>query len=131
MEMRKLLIVDDDPHIRKLLKLYLRNSGFELSEAATGEEAIQLFDRENFDVVLLDLILPYYGGFRLCQKFKGMTGRNPYIVIMTGDDSDETRSTAKEVGADDFIAKPFSAEEVVAKLEQTTAAKSQAPVPSS
>lgn len=113
----KVLIVDDDPHIRRLLKIYLRSS--ELAEAATGEEAIALFETSDFDLVLLDLILPYYGGLRLCQKFKSKTrGRKPYVVIMTGDDSSETRDNSVQAGADEFLAKPFSAEqfrEVVAR----------------
>lgn len=113
----RLLIVDDDPHIRKLLKLYLRNTGIELHEAATGEEAIQLFAQHEFDVVLLDLILPYYGGFRLCQKFKAHAGKKPYVIIITGDDSAESRSTAKDCGADDFVGKPFSPEDVIARVQ--------------
>lgn len=120
----RLLIVDDDPHIRKLLKLYLRSSGYELYEAATGEEALQLFGETSFDVVLLDLILPYYGGFRLCQKFKATAGKKPYVIIITGDDSPEARSTAKECGADDFIAKPFAPADVIARIENATAAAS-------
>lgn len=113
----KILIVDDDPHIRRLLKLYLRHSNFEIHEAATGEEAIELFERHDFDVVLLDLILPYYGGFRLCQRFKGGDGaKRPHVIIITGDDSPETRSSAKECGADDFIGKPFSADEVASRV---------------
>jgi DNA-binding response OmpR family regulator len=110
----KLLIVDDDPHIRRLLHLYLRNSPYEVYEAATGEEAIQLNAEHDFAVVLLDLILPYYGGFRLCQKFKGENGSEPpYVIIITGDDSTETRATAAECGADHFIGKPFFAEDLV------------------
>jgi DNA-binding response OmpR family regulator len=110
----KLLIVDDDPHIRRLLRLYLRSSPYEVYEAATGEEAIQLNTENDFTVVLLDLILPYYGGFRLCQKFKGENGREPpYVIIITGDDSTETRATAAECGADHFIGKPFFAEDLV------------------
>src|SRR5688572_33434052 len=104
---RKLLIVDDDPHIRKLLKLYLRSSGFELFEASTGEEAAQLGKTHAFDVILLDLILPKYGGFRLCQRFKGPgSAKTPRVIIMTGDDSPETRASAKDCGADAFLAKP-------------------------
>lgn len=115
--LRKLLIVDDDPHIRRLLKIYLRESGYELSEAATGEEALNLFGQHRYDVVLLDLILPYYGGFRLCQRLKESEGPHPHVIIMTGDDSPETRATAKECGADDFIGKPFSAADVAERVK--------------
>lgn len=122
----KMLIVDDDAHIRRLLKIYLRNSGYELYEASTGEEALKAFGEETFDVVLLDLILPYYGGFRLCQKFKGQRGDGtPYVIIITGDDSPETRATARECGADDFIGKPFSAADVATRLKHLASVGSQ------
>jgi two-component system response regulator ResD len=112
-EQPKLLIVDDDVHIRKLIRLYLRDSPFALYEAATGEEALELAGQHRFDVVLLDLILPYFGGFRVCRKLKKNAGpATPYVVLITGDDSDETRATAKEAGADLFMAKPFSGEAI-------------------
>ena len=113
-EARKLLIVDDDPHIRRLLQIYLRNSGYEIAEAATGEEATELLDAEQFDVILLDLILPYHGGFMLCQRVRSAEdGAKPHIIIITGEDSPEIRATAEECGADDFLAKPFTQQDVV------------------
>jgi DNA-binding response OmpR family regulator len=115
MSNRKLLIVDDDAHIRRLLRIYLRPTGFELHEAGTGEEALRLLEEHEFEVVLLDLILPYYGGFRICQRIRA-SGRSPYVIIMTGDDSPETRQSAKECGADDFVGKPFSAADLVEKI---------------
>lgn len=108
-ERRKILIVDDDPHIRKLLRLYLRSADLDVFDAATGEEALSLFDQHDFHTILLDLILPYLGGFRLCQKFKGRAGKSPRVIIMTADDSAETRATAADCGADGFLAKPFDA----------------------
>lgn len=118
----RILIVDDDPHIRRLLRLYLRKASSEIHEAATGEEALALFDTHAFDVILLDLILPSFGGFRLCQRFKSGSEKSPHVIIITGDDSPETRSTAKECGADDFIGKPFSADEVATRLQAIASA---------
>jgi DNA-binding response OmpR family regulator len=109
--MKKLLIVDDDPHIRRLLRIYLRDSGFLIAEAATGEEASTRMSGEHFDVILLDLILPYQGGFVLCQRAKDLR-EPPWVVIMTGEDSPESRATATECGADAFLAKPFTREDV-------------------
>jgi len=116
---RRILIVDDDPHIRRLLTLYLRAPDLEVHEAATGEEALNLLASQPFDIVLLDLILPSYSGFRLCQKVKSgqIPGTPPYVIVITGDDSPETRATAKEYGADDFLAKPFDAAEVVSRID--------------
>jgi len=119
-----LLIVDDDSHIRRLLRIYLRDEGFELFEAATGEEAMALFEGRPFDLVLLDLILPFYGGFRLCQKFKAQaTGLKPHVIVITGDDSAETRESTAQSGADDFIAKPFTREEILELVRKVAAAR--------
>jgi DNA-binding response OmpR family regulator len=109
----RVLVIDDDPHIRRLIALQLR--GHEVAAAATGEEALDLAARESFDVVLVDLILPYFGGFRVCQKLKAREPA-PRVIIMTGDDSQQTRATAREYGADGFLAKPFTKDELLAAL---------------
>jgi len=112
----KLLVVDDDLHIRRLIGLYLRDAGFDVTEAASGEEGLQAAQREPFDVVLIDLILPHYGGFRLCQKLKAAPSP-PRVVITTGDDSQQSRDRAKESNADGFLAKPFTRDELLAALQ--------------
>jgi DNA-binding response OmpR family regulator len=112
---RKVLIVDDDVHIRRLIKLYLRGGEFELAEAATGEEALELAAKAPFDVAIVDLILPYYGGLRLCQKLKASEPA-PRVVIITGDESPETREAAKEYRGDAFILKPFTRDEIMAAV---------------
>jgi two-component system OmpR family response regulator len=111
----KLLVVDDDLHIRRLIGIYLRDAGFEVTEAATGEEGLQVAQREAFDIVLIDLILPHYGGFRLCQKLKSAPAP-PRVVITTGDDSPQSRNLAKESNADGFLAKPFTRDELLAAV---------------
>jgi len=120
----RLLVVDDDTYIRRLLQIYLTNSGYEIHQAGTGEDAVRIFDETKFDVIFLDLILPAFGGFRLCQKFKS-SDHPPYVIIMTGDDSPETRASAKEYGANDFLAKPFTAADVSARLAAVKSAKQQ------
>ena len=80
----RLLVVDDDLHIRRLVGIYLRDAGYDVTEAASGEEALQASHAQAFDVVLIDLILPQYGGFRLCEKLKSLPDA-PRIVITTGD----------------------------------------------
>lgn len=120
----RLLVVDDDTFIRKLMQLHLASSGYEVHQAASGEDAIRLFDEMKFDVIFLDLILPHFGGFRLCQKFKSSV-HPPWIIIMTGDDSAETRASAKEYGANDFLPKPFTLTDMTAKLEAVKKAESK------
>lgn len=104
---RKLLLADDDPHVRRLLRFHLRQTPFEVLDAATGEDAMALLDTHRFDVVVLDLILPQHGGFRICQRIRRDADPQPFVIIITGDDTPETRDMAKEVGADAFLAKPF------------------------
>src|SRR5712664_1230051 len=111
----KLLVVDDDLHIRRLIGIYLRDAGFEGTEAATGDEGMQIAQREPFDIVLVDLILPHYGGFRLCQKLKSAPSP-PRVVITTGDDSQQSRDLATESEADAFLPKPFTREELLAAV---------------
>jgi two-component system response regulator ResD len=112
---RKVLIVDDDVHIRRLIKLYLRDSGFELAEAGTGEDALELAARDSFDLAIVDLILPYYGGLRLCQKLKASEPA-PRVIIITGDESPEAPETAREYRADAFVLKPFTRDELLAAM---------------
>ncbi len=111
---RKLLVVDDDVHLRKLVAMYLRDAGFDVQQAATGEEGLQLAGRERFDVVLVDLILPHYGGLRLCQKLK-TTPSPPRVIIISGDDSQQARDEALE-SADAFLPKPFTREQLLAAV---------------
>lgn len=108
----KLLVVDDDLHLRRLIGIYLRDAGHEVTEAGTGEDALRLSHEAAFDVVLVDLILPHYGGFRLCQKLKSGSP-TPRVVITTGDDSAQSRALAVEAKADAFLAKPFTREELL------------------
>jgi two-component system response regulator ResD len=112
---RKVLVVDDDVHIRRLMALYLRDAQWDVTQAASGEEALDFVQRERFDVAIVDLILPHYGGSRLCQRLKAMSP--PFRVIITsGDDSQSSRAAAAESGADGFLAKPFTREELLAAV---------------
>lgn len=110
---RKLLVVDDDVHIRRLISLYLRTAGFEVADSGTGEDALELASRETFDTVLIDVILPAYGGFRLTQKLKSAAAA-PRIVVMSGDETQ--RDAAAGYGADAFLSKPFTREELLAAV---------------
>ena len=112
----KILVVDDDSHIRRLIRIHLSAAGYEVSDVATGEEALALATNGAFSAVLVDLILPHFGGFRLCQKLKQNVVPPPRVVIITGDDSQQTRDTAREYGADGFLAKPFAREGLLAAV---------------
>lgn len=110
---QKILVVDDDVHIRRLIGLYLRQQGFEVADSGTGEEALELASRDAFDTVLVDVILPAFGGFRLTQKLKSAAAA-PRIIVMSGDETQ--REAAAGYGADGFLSKPFTKEELLAAL---------------
>ncbi|MNJ31985.1 response regulator transcription factor [Paenibacillus fonticola] len=109
------LIVEDDEHIRRFVAINLEGSGFEVSEAATGEAALQSFTAERPDVVVLDIMLPDQDGFEIFQRLRGI---DPEIVIIfltaRGQDLDKIRGL--ELGADDYIVKPFNPMELTARI---------------
>lgn len=107
---QKILVVDDDPHIRRLIRIYLGSTGAEVFDRATGEEAEAVAASEQFDLALIDVILPVYGGFRLAHKLRGKCR----IVIMSGDESQA--AAAAENGAATFLAKPFTKDELLAAV---------------
>ena len=114
----KLLVVDDDVHIRRIVALYLRDH--DVAEAATAEEALARVGAETFDAVIVDVILPHFGGLRLCRKIKE-TATPPRVIVMSGDE--QLRDQAAEAGADAFLAKPFTREDLSA-----SAARNSVPV---
>ena len=107
----KLLVVDDDVHIRRIAALYLR--GHDVAEAATDEDALQRLGGERFDAVVVDLILPQFGGLRLCRKIKE-SAAPPRVIVMSGDEG--LRDEARDAGADAFLAKPFTRDALLALL---------------
>jgi len=111
-----LLVVDDDVHIRRIVGHYLREH--DVAEAATAEEALERLAGAMFDVVIVDLILPHFGGLRLCRKIKSAP-TPPRVIVMSGDDSEQSREEAREAGADAFLGKPFGKEEVAALVVQS------------
>jgi len=108
------LVVDDERAIRRLLRLYLTDAGFTVAEARDGEGALEQVRRGGIDLVLLDLMLPEMDGFTVCKRLRETT---QIPVIMLTARSDETnRVTGLELGADDYVVKPFSPAEVVARV---------------
>jgi DNA-binding response OmpR family regulator len=110
-----ILVVDDERAIRRLLRLYLSDAGFTVAEAADGEAALAQMRHGGIDLVLLDLMLPGLDGLTVCQRIRESS---PAPVIMITARSDEAhRVTGLELGADDYVTKPFSPIEVVARVK--------------
>ncbi len=107
----KILVVDDDVHIRRIVALYLREH--DVAEAAGAEEALQRIAGGAFDAVIVDVILPQFGGLRLCRKIK-QSAAPPRVIVMSGDE--QLREQAVEAGADAFLPKPFTRDYLLAAL---------------
>jgi two-component system KDP operon response regulator KdpE len=110
----KILIVEDDPHIRRLVRSALQRAGHEAIEAATAREGLSLVDIEKPDAVLLDLGLPDRDGIELIQPIRARTQAG-IIVISARDDTAE-KVAALDLGADDYLTKPFDTEELLARI---------------
>ncbi len=109
------LLVDDEPAIRRALRAAFNELGFTTAEASRGEEALVLMQRQTFDAVLLDINMPGMGGMKTLQQLRSIASRLP-ILILTVHDCEDLKVEALECGADDYITKPFSMRECVARL---------------
>jgi DNA-binding response OmpR family regulator len=110
----RILVVDDEPQIVDLLRSYLRRDGFDVDEAGDGEAAIAACARRVPDLVILDLMLPRVDGREVCRRIRE-TSQTP-IIMLTARDEETDKLLGLELGADDYITKPFSPREVVARV---------------
>jgi two-component system OmpR family response regulator len=115
METLKVLVVDDEPNIRDLLSASLRFAGHQVATAANGTDAITMIAETNPDIVLLDVMLPDISGFGVTKKIRGMGIETP-ILFLTARDDTEDKVTGLTVGGDDYVTKPFSLDEIMARI---------------
>ena len=111
----KILVADDEPNIVKLLRLYLREEGYEIISARNGREALERFRAESPDLVLLDLMMPELGGLDVCTEIRRES--DVPVIMLTARTDDVDKIVGLEMGADDYIAKPFNPREVVARVK--------------
>jgi two-component system, OmpR family, KDP operon response regulator KdpE len=121
----RVLLVDDEPTIRRALRAPLTEMGFHTTEASRGEEALHLVQTQTFDVVLLDVNMPGMGGMKTLVRLRSVAPRLP-ILMLTVVDGEEEKVEALESGADDYITKPFSIRECVARM-RSAIRRAQAP----
>jgi len=124
--MADLLIVDDESHIREVLRFALEQAGHRVTEAADAASARLRFATQQFDLVVLDIVLPDEDGLELCRRFRA-TSRVP-IVFLSSRDEELDRILGLELGADDYLTKPFSPRELVARVKAVLR-RSQPPPP--
>ena len=113
--MRRVLVVDDEPHIRAVLRGYLEAAGFAVSEADDGEAAVREVRRETPDLVLLDVMLPGMDGIEVLRQLRSFT--DVYVILVTARTEEVDKLVGLGVGADDYITKPFSPREVAARVK--------------
>lgn len=113
---RRILLVEDDAHIADLLALHLRDEGMEVVHCARGDEGLLQLERGGWDALVLDLMLPGVDGLEICRRARAMTRYTP-IIIISARASEVHRILGLEVGADDYLAKPFSVLELVVRVK--------------
>ncbi len=112
--MARVLVVEDEESFSDALSYMLRKEGFEVSIAGTGTEAMTEFDRSGADIVLLDLMLPEMSGTEVCRQLRQRS--NVPIIMVTARDSEIDKVVGLEIGADDYVTKPYSPRELVARV---------------
>lgn len=110
------LVVEDDSHIRRFISINLERNGFQVSEAAMGKEAMKQFTDNRPDAVVLDIMLPDMEGFDICQQIRQIDA-NIVIIFLTAKGQDFDKIKGLELGADDYIVKPFNPLELVARIK--------------
>ena len=122
--MRKVLVVDDDSHIRDVVCFALRRAGFDVAEAGDGQAGLHAFQRDKPDLVILDILMPGLDGLDLCRTIRRDAahgndggGSNVPILFLSSKDAELDRVVGLEVGGDDYIVKPFSPRELTARVK--------------
>lgn len=113
---KRVLIVEDDAHIAELMRMHLTDEGFEVTHAADGRHGLELLEDGRFDALVLDIVLPGIDGLEICRRARAMERYTP-IIITSARGSEVQRIVGLEIGADDYLAKPFSMLELVARVK--------------
>jgi DNA-binding response OmpR family regulator len=124
----RIVVADDDPIVVRFLSAVFRDEGFDVRTADDGEKALQVIRECGPDLVILDLVMPYQDGFEVCQKVRANPElRRTPIIILSMKEKEQDALRAFEVGADDYIRKPFNALELVARARKLIAMRAAGP----
>jgi len=110
-----ILMADDEPKMRELVRLYLEKEGFKVSEAGNGQEALDLLQKGSFDLVILDIMMPKLDGLTVCKEIR--KNYDLPVIMLTAKGEEIDRVLGFELGADDYVVKPFSPRELVARVK--------------
>ena len=128
MAAHQLLIVDDEDNLRSMLAAALRHHGFEVTIAANGRDALDAVARERPDLILLDVMMPDLDGFEVCRRLRAEGDRTP-VLFLTARDATEDKVRGLTLGGDDYLEKPFSLDELVARAKAVLRRIGPAPRP--
>ena len=112
--MTKVLVIEDEESFREALEFILTKEGFQIESAATGPDGLTAFDKYHPDIILLDLMLPGMSGTDVCKSIRAKS--NVPIIMLTAKDAEVDKVVGLEVGADDYVTKPFSSPELIARI---------------
>ena len=110
-----ILLVEDEEKLRKLVSTYLKKEGINVLEASDGEEALNLFNQNQVNIVILDIMLPKYDGWTICKRIREVS--NIPVLILTARNDESDKLFGFDLGADDYMTKPFSLKELVARVK--------------
>ncbi|MFJ5764086.1 response regulator transcription factor [Lysinibacillus sp. NPDC093210] len=114
--MTKLLVVDDDDHIRELVKVFLQNEGFDVIEALDGVDALSKLDTEKVDMVIMDIMMPKMDGWQLCKEIRTFNSDLP-ILMLTAKGETAQKVKGFNLGTDDYLVKPFEPVELIVRVK--------------
>jgi DNA-binding response OmpR family regulator len=112
-----ILLVEDDTDIANLVRLHLERAGYLVTRAADGRQAIKRFDEGDYDLVILDLMLPHVDGMEVCRHIRGAEEKYVPVLMLTAKSEEANKVAGLEIGADDYVTKPFSVEELLARVK--------------
>ncbi len=116
MQSKRILIVEDDPNITELLEIHLADMGYDLATADDGLAGLRMFEEDEYDLVILDLMLPGLDGLEVCKRIRADNDSTP-ILMLTSRSEELDKVLGLELGADDYLTKPFSIRELIARIK--------------
>jgi len=114
--MHRLLLVEDEDHIRKIVKMNLELEGYEVVTADNGKKALDIIEGQHFDLLLLDIMLPEISGLQICEQVR-LKNKDVGIIIVSAKDAPSNRVEGLKLGADDYLTKPFNLEELLLRVK--------------
>ncbi len=115
---KRILVADDEALITKTIKFRLQREGYEILTASDGKEAMEILDREHVDLVVTDLLMPVHSGLEIIQKVKRDMARSIPVIVLSAAGLEKNVVEAFQIGADDFVTKPFSPEELSLRIKK-------------